>query len=313
MVNKILKFFNDGHHGDVFFTRPFLKKIIELNKDKFPTMELLIRCHEDLFLDFDNLKIRKEQDDPFLINLIQQDSSFCDKETIVNGDEIYVNMWSGRGSCIHLGGSNLSRYNFDGYYSVFKHTLMEENKCLPYDEKLYINDFDYAKYDKNRFLKIDELLSSINRKKKILICNNNFFSFQSHSYDFDRLVNSLETESVIFLTNYSENIVKKDNIIFINDLTKDNEIFLSNEGWQVKKSSNLVEISYISNFCEVIIGRDSGPFEICKNYHNTQDENKTFITMCTNYSFPFYMQYNCKYMITKNPEEYDLLIKREIQ
>ena len=44
-----------------------------------------------------------------------------------------------------------------------------------------------------------------------------------------------------------------------------------------KTKSNLNEISYISRFCDIIVGRGSGPFCFTHVKENLYDENKTYI------------------------------------
>jgi hypothetical protein len=54
-----------------------------------------------------------------------------------------------------------------------------------------------------------------------------------------------------------------DNVVFTNDIIKSNECDLN-------------EISYLSTFCDIIVGRNSGPFCFASTKNNLKDPNKTF-------------------------------------
>jgi hypothetical protein len=41
---------------------------------------------------------------------------------------------------------------------------------------------------------------------------------------------------------------------------------------------DLLEISYLSSHCNIIIGKNSGPYVFCETYDNYMDTNKSFIS-----------------------------------
>ena len=58
------------------------------------------------------------------------------------------------------------------------------------------------------------------------------------------------------------------NVKFTNNIFKD-------------KTVDLFEISYLSKFCDIIIGRNSGPYTYSETYDNYMDNTKTFLSFNT--------------------------------
>ena len=311
---KNIKFYNDGHHGDIFFSRPFIKQIITNNLHKFTSFEFYSKCHRDLTLDIPNLNVKQFCDDPILSNLLQT-NNIVDKDFFEIDNSIYINTWAARQHCKYVQ-KDFSKFSFEGFYDSFLNTV--KNYELEYPEKksnLFQNNFDYSFYENSRFEKIKNLMKEFQNKTKILICNNDFFAGQSQHYNYENLLNNnnLKKDCVIFLTNYSDLIDKKDNLFFVSDII-DGEKFHSNiKNWHIKNKSDLIEISFISNFCDIIIGRDSGPFEITKNYNNAMNDNKVFISLCIhNTNHCWYDDNLCNYYRFNNVGEYDNIIKKFI-
>ena len=44
---------------------------------------------------------------------------------------------------------------------------------------------------------------------------------------------------------------------------------------------DLQEISYLSTYCDVIVGKNSGPYVFCETYDNYMDDTKTFVSFNT--------------------------------
>jgi hypothetical protein len=44
------------------------------------------------------------------------------------------------------------------------------------------------------------------------------------------------------------------------------------------KDTDLLEISYLSTFCDVIVGKNSGPYVFCETFTNYNNPNKTFVS-----------------------------------
>lgn len=112
---------------------------------------------------------------------------------------------------------------------------------------------------------IDVWLNTINATKLVLISNGRVMSGQSLNFSFDNIIDILSNEyrDIHFIMTNPTNLTKK-NVTYIGGIT--NII------------PDLLLIAYLSTFCDVIIGRCSGPYVYCKNKKNLMDENKTFIS-----------------------------------
>jgi hypothetical protein len=67
------------------------------------------------------------------------------------------------------------------------------------------------------------------------------------------------------------------------------------------ENSDLNEISYLSTFCDIIVGRSSGPFTFSNVKENIFDGNKAFLcfgekeTDC----LPYFLDINCEFIFQK--------------
>ena len=108
----------------------------------------------------------------------------------------------------------------------------------------------------------------INFDKLILICNGNVHSGQSSNFDFTNFIVEVSNKFPKFLFLITQQInVKLDNVIDTNSIT--NTI------------PDLIQIGHISKYCDVIIGRASGPYCFSQNYDNLIDDNKVFCCFCS--------------------------------
>ena len=73
---------------------------------------------------------------------------------------------------------------------------------------------------------------------------------------------------------------------------------------------DLVHIGHISKYCDVIIGRSSGPYCFSQIYDNLEDENKVFCAFCHNKEEGiFYQDAKCKYIWTNDYSEMNIIDK----
>ena len=78
-------------------------------------------------------------------------------------------------------------------------------------------------------------------------------------------------------------------------------------------NNDLNEISYLSTFCDVIIGKESGPFAFCTIKDNLMNENKTFINFCDRNDWVWFPYGNCKYKWSNNYNSMYDIIKKNIE
>lgn len=265
MIDTIC-FFNFFHNGDLFATREFISSLANQLGDKFKYQYSHLR----------NFKVLKDlnfEHIPLLLNknIIPQHSryKFFQKENI-----LYINTWIGA----YMKGQSIDNVyfaegvNWIEYHKIWKYiyNILNQNLNLQlifHDDIInYIPKINYEIYkidNVNKFIKSDE------GKKKIIISNNEVLSGQSfNAFNYDDLVEYVaenKKDYTIIATKKYETNYK--NIIFTDDIIN------SNDG------CDLNEISYLSTFCDVLIGRNSGPFCFMNIKENLNNVNKKIISL----------------------------------
>lgn len=122
---------------------------------------------------------------------------------------------------------------------------------------------------------MDKFISEVSKyKKRVLICNGPVGS--SQCTDFSLFENSRtlceKNKDVAFIYTNKEGEEKFENQYFIDDHLP---------------RPNLNEIDFFSNYCEILVGRRSGPSEFFHTYGNLHNENKALISF-TNTKEIFY-------------------------
>lgn len=256
---KFICFFNCGHSGDILFSIPFIKDICEqLNIPCFYHH----RCHPKIS---QNLPTKLTQISP-----PNYDSKFIDTEKI-----FFVNTW------LHpySQDKNFVGVNIESLYYLYN------NICDTLNQKFNTNinlksresyfpslDFDHLKRDNvDKFIKSDT-------NKKVLFCNGLCLSGQTcYNDDLSELIERLSKKyrDITFIATKKFD-TKINNIVFTDDI---NQIV----------GCDLNEIGYLSTFCDLIIGRNSGPFAYSFLKENFNNQNKIIygfgrdVTDCFNY------------------------------
>jgi hypothetical protein len=149
----------------------------------------------------------------------------------------------------------------------------------------YLPTIDYDQFDVE---KIDKFIS-IDSNKKILLCNGPTLTGQSFAEDFSDILpdicNLHPDKTFICTKSFNTNIP---NLKFTNDII----------GIQ---GSDLNEIGYLSRYCDLIIGKHSGPFMFTLTKENLLDSGKTFLSFVRpiNDSFPIGADINAQYIISE--------------
>lgn len=244
-----LFFYNHFHNGDVHYSQEFVKDICSQIDFK--------NCY---YLHNNTSKLLKHI--PYIKNLKINDNCI-DKESIIKkNNDLYINTWMGQKEFKFY---NMKQCSLYSNYELYKEIYNELGLTIKNIE-YYIPTIDYTYYDiKN----IDKYLRNNNRHK-ILISNGNVLSGQSNNFDFNPIIIQLANEfkDVDFiLTNNNNNKIQHDNVLYTSD------IIMSTE-------NDLNEISYLSLFCDIIIGRCSGPYCFTQVKRNFYNNKKTFIGFC---------------------------------
>jgi len=264
-----LYFFNfKAHNGDLHYYREFIKDII--NKLNYDEYYLLQNTSEKLLSDINKLKFDKLNDNCFI------------NETIYNiNNDIYINIHGSQLEDRQILNRNehLSIFkgalNLDYYHYVFSIIYTKLNILISGIES-YIPDIDYSKFEIEN---INTFINS-NQRHKILICNGECHTFQSGKIDFLSIIDKLSenNKDLDFILTHKINLIKE-NILFTDDIIN-------------AKFPDLNEISYLSTFCDIIIGRASGPYCFTITKENIKNTNKTYIFITSSYLDGIYTDFN---------------------
>jgi hypothetical protein len=250
-MSKLI-FYNNFHNGDIHFTREFVKDI--MRKTSYDEYYFLHKRSPKLLMDIPNLKYGP------LNEKCNQDCPY----SVIN-DETYINTHLGVYEMFVEKVNDVSLYVFYDYFQIIYNRLR-----IPMERKrYYIPSINYNSYEING---IKEYIGSNRLQNKILICNGDVHSNQSYSVDFKKLIEKLSTDypNYHFIMTDKRDYEERNNLFYTRDI--------------IKTDSDLNEISYLSTFCDIIIGRASGPYSFCEVKDNMNDVDKTFVFICNVFS-----------------------------
>lgn len=246
---KTLTFFNEYGAGDIFESREFVTEWAS----KVPA-EKYRYAHGK------NKKILADM--PWL-EQIDFDKSIMNSMKDVLGDDdgnIYVNTWIGRDGQYVLPGigctvEQLHRMHND---MMRKYSVGQ----LDFPPAHYIPRINYTYYDRNN---IHKFLKE-HPEERVLISNGPVQSNQAFNFDFEPAIYDLASKYTdrLFITTVKLP-EEKSNLFYTGDIIGTNDFDLN-------------EISYLSKFCGVIIGRNSGPHVFAQVADNCMDARKKFIS-----------------------------------
>ena len=280
---KKIVFFNYAHRGDVFFSRAFVDQIINELKPLGVQFYYAHYWGEYLLKDIELEFISLDQ-----IPNVQPQNEHASNFT--QGDTIYINTWIGKyfsHSKPRYGQCNLQSIYHLMYFEIFNYISNCLNISLQLKDILYYFPvLDYSKFD---IESIDKFIQVENRKK-VLFCNGPALSGQcEYNGDMLEIVEHLAEKytDIIFIVTHKIHL-ELENVKYTGDIIK-------------VESSDLNEISYLSTFCDIIVGRSSGPFTFANVKENIFDDNKSFLcfgereTDCS----PYELNIPCEFIFQK--------------
>lgn len=248
-------FYNNWHNGDIFVSREFIKFIVNKKIN-----ENFIYYHlnsNKLLKDIYTLKIINE--------LFGQKK---DKRLYYQDlDNVYINTWYRAGNNKYFEKYGITIFTL---FEMFKEIIQKLFNETIKDELDFIPDPDY-----NNLIDVElinNFILKLDKKKRVLISNNDVLSGQSLNFNFNPIISKLAKnfkDVDFFITNKTDNLCLLDNVFYFEDIIP-------------IKGCNLNEIGYFSLFCDTIIGRLSGPESFCYNFDNLTDNSKTFINFFVN-------------------------------
>ncbi len=243
---KYICFFTNGHNGDIVHSKSFIEDIAS---------QLDIPC---LYHHNNNPIISKDLSTTFT-QVFPSDyySRFIETEKI-----FFVNTWLYPYSQddFFVGVNMESNYKIYSYICSVINQKFNKNLKLKNIES-YLPFINFNNVNRDNI----EHFASLNQGKKVLFCNGPCMSGQS-SYNenlkelIERLSQKYKNVTFVATEKFETDL---DNILFTDDIININRCDLN-------------EIGYLSTFCDLIIGKNSGPFCFSTNRDNYNDENKVF-------------------------------------
>lgn len=289
-------FYNYFHNGDIFNSKPFVKEIIE-NIDVS-----VFYAHNANQKILEELKLKQ-----FTLQQIFSNSQEFYNEKIVKGQEfILINTWIGAYFTKDKSACTL-KFSYDMYNNIYNsiNELYGTNLTLKENILEYFPTIDFNK------LNLDRIVQYVNNesRKKVLICNGPGLSNQCNKYNqnMENIIADLATsfKDTVFICTDSSIICTKtfDNVITTDEIIRE-------------PNFDLNEISYLSTFCDIIVGRSSGPFSFSITKDNMLNADKKFICFGDKITdcFQHEINTNAKFIFEQFSNENNLLntIKKEI-
>jgi len=253
MMSKIV-FFNHFHKGDLHTHKEFIRHL----QAEMPntTFEYMHNNAEKLTAELNIAKIGTPADLNNTVPFYQDD------------DTLYVNTWVGCNWDVFCkyGGINMHTL-----YEQWEGNIAQINEVFNTNIKLYKKKEDYLPKINYSLLNtdtIDNYIDSNREGRKVLICNNEPQSNQSFNSNMREHIlpfAEMYPDTDFICTNKFDTDGNK-NIKFTSDIIGE------------VADGDLLEISYLSSHCNIIIGKNSGPYVFCETYDNYMDTNKSFIS-----------------------------------
>ena len=284
-TNIPLVFYNFYHNGDLFQSKPFVKEIV--NNIPVPVY-YAHGNHPKVLIDLKLNQIRLQQGMP-----INSD------KVIITENLCLVNTWIGAYFKSGVPGHREGSCTLGFTYGMYEYIYEQLNEIYGCNLKLNPNKIDYfSTIDFNKFdlSTVDKYLSN-DKKRKVLVCNGPALSNQSLKYNgnMQNIIINLASsyKDITFICTENSFNSSLQNIVFTDEITK-------------RIDCDLNEISYISTFCDVIIGRFSGPYCFSCTKENILNFNKTFVCFGNKISDCFLHEANtnCRFIFEQfNSEE----------
>lgn len=258
-MHKII-LFNHFHRGDLHTSKEFIKQL----QNELPYIKFEY-WHNNPAKLLNDIRI-PTTGTPNHLN--QKEPFYLDEDEGV----LYINTWVACKwdiFCKH-GGINMLTF-----YETWAGILETVNSVFNTEIKLYEDKREYLPridYNILNTASIDNFIEKEAKdKKRVLICNNVPQSSQSFASTMREFIVPLAKDNpdIIFICTNEIPTEGNDNIYFTKNIINDTS------------GCDLQEVSYLSKFCDVIVGKNSGPYVFCETYDNLMDENKKFISFNT--------------------------------
>lgn len=244
-------FYNHFGNGDIFESREFVKDLMKI-----------IPADEYRYAHGKNPKILLDM--PELKYTEVTESMSPTQAFIREKDELYINTWIGRDGQYVLPGIGCV---VEMLYLMYTHMLirMQAGSTLSRSDSLtYIPTINYSVYN---IAPVRRWVDQHSRRMNVLIANGPAQSNQADNFDF--------TDGVAMLSRMFPDI----NIILTSDADiKEDNIYSTKDIIPQEDGFDLNEISYLSKFCRINAGRNSGPHVFSQVMDNWNDPTKVSVS-----------------------------------
>jgi hypothetical protein len=249
---KKIVFFNQFHNGDCFVGKNYVREIVRQLPDL--EFEYAHARHPDIIKDLGIAHVKLDSL-PALDRMIRVANS-------PDGETVYVNTWVGcwQGTLFPHG----EHINFIRLHNIWREYFKHFKLDFVEDPNYYLPVIDYDQYDVSQ---ADVWFHEHGDRPSILICNGTANSGQSRVGDLSACITKLSAELPeinIVLTHKLP--LTATNIYYTDD------IFAGQE-------NDLNQIAYLAGGCDVIVGKNSGPFSYCQNAINLMNNALTFLNL----------------------------------
>jgi hypothetical protein len=252
MSKETINLYNYFHNGDILFAR----MVTNLLKTKFN-----VKFHH-------NLTPPLFQDMPEVEEFSNIPSEFNSPDHFLDSLQFNaINTWLGQGGMRYLNRVNAG-CSFENHMELAKE-ICNNFGIVIHDIEEHLPTVNFSNLPKFELINSEMLSYKEKFRKIVLVSNGDVHSSQSHNFDFYPLIVQLSSDfpDVLFLCTKSINCINN-NMINVDTITQ--------------IIPDLLYISQISTFCDVIIGRASGPYCFSQIKENLLDRNKTFIAFSYN-------------------------------
>jgi hypothetical protein len=247
MKNNIV-LYNHFHNGDIFYSRILIN---------------ILKDHYNITY-YHNLQSPLFEDLPEVNEIVGIPANYDIHNT--NLENNIVNTWIGQKQMFYVTHQPIPGCSFTNTLKLVKDICNFYNIELDNNFNNYLPSVIYKNL--KSYNSIVEKMKELKLKYEliILVCDGNVNSGQSHNFNFTPIVENL-----------SEN---NPNCLFLstNQLYNNKSNIISTHPQITESLPDLLQISLISTYCDIIVGRASGPYCFSQTKENFNDDKKTFIS-----------------------------------
>lgn len=249
-------FYNHWHNGDVFSGRGYIRHIM----NQYPGFDyrFAVNTHPKVLADLRAPVMH--------VNQLPPEVTY-QQQGLIMADHVFVNTWVG----VYLhqvfpAGEHANWCSLNHMWRLIAEQLNKNlhiNINISNDPLMGVPDPDWSVYNTQA---ADHFVNKHEGKFLILCCNGDVRSRQSNWQSMQHVIEPLATQHADHLWICTQKFrTQHNNIMFTDDIFGlDNDIN---------------EIAYLSTKCDMIIGKNSGPYMFCHVSTNIQNPHKIFLSL----------------------------------